>query len=208
MRERSERMLGELEGLEGGQQRDDHGRAVPLDRGQARRRRDLELDRIVDDRQPWTRGASRPRGVRPRSLARPQSVLKSPQFGVKSRHSGVAAGQGNRRVLQARCGPRRSLTFCLPCRRSRVRIPSAALENTCICRSFGLGSRVVRLRRWGLNTDWRLVHHGRRFERSRFAGILVTGRTTDLLPGRRRSKVRLTGRGRHAPLRGTALMRA
>jgi hypothetical protein len=27
-------------------------------------------------------------------------------------------------------------TFCLPCRRSRVRIPSAALEKACVCRPF------------------------------------------------------------------------
>jgi hypothetical protein len=36
--------------------------------------------------------------------------------------------------------------FCLPCRRSRVRIPSAALEKACICRTFSCSSRVVRLR--------------------------------------------------------------
>jgi hypothetical protein len=30
----------------------------------------------------------------------------------------------------------RDPTFCLPCRRSRVRIPSAALEKACVCRPF------------------------------------------------------------------------
>jgi hypothetical protein len=43
--------------------------------------------------------------------------------------------------------------FCLPCRRSRVRIPSAALGKACICRSFSWRSRLVRLRRVGLTPD-------------------------------------------------------
>jgi nucleotide-binding universal stress UspA family protein len=38
--------------------------------------------------------------------------------------------------LQAHCGPFPSSAFCLPCRRSRVRIPSAASEKACICRPF------------------------------------------------------------------------
>jgi hypothetical protein len=69
-------------------------------------------------------------------LAGPQSVLKSPQFGVKSRHFGASRADKETTCLQARCGPHRSRTLCLPCRRSWVRIPSAALEKACICRSF------------------------------------------------------------------------
>jgi hypothetical protein len=42
------------------------------------------------------------------------------------------------------------------CRRSWVRIPSAALEKAHVCRSFWLRSRMVRLRRWTL-----IGHSGR-----------------------------------------------
>ena len=41
------------------------------------------------------------------------------------------------------CG--RGRRSCLPCRRSRVRIPSAASEKACVCRSFHSSSRLVRL---------------------------------------------------------------
>jgi len=39
-------------------------------------------------------------------------------------------------VFAGKLWPIRSPAFCLPCRRSRVRIPSAALERRAICRSF------------------------------------------------------------------------
>ena len=41
----------------------------------------------------------------------------------------------NRLFAGVFCGNRRC-TLCLPCRRSRVRIPSAASEKACICRPF------------------------------------------------------------------------
>ena len=47
--------------------------------------------------------------------------------GPRGRGNGLFAALFGR---GGRCG------YCLPCRRSRVRIPSAALEKACICRSF------------------------------------------------------------------------
>ena len=65
----------------------------------------------------------------------------SPQTSVNRRDSqtpGVSHASEKQRVLQAVCDRGPSPTFCLPCRRSRVRIPSAALEKACVCRSFSL----------------------------------------------------------------------
>jgi hypothetical protein len=48
---------------------------------------------------------------------------------VKSQTPGLCADALETAYLQARCGQRPSPTFFLPCRRSRVRIPSAALSD-------------------------------------------------------------------------------
>jgi hypothetical protein len=67
-----------------------------------------------------------------RRAAGPQSVLKLPQIAVKSQTAGWAPVRDKACV----CGRLPSATFCLPCRRSRVRIPSAASKKVCICRPF------------------------------------------------------------------------
>jgi hypothetical protein len=55
---------------------------------------------------------------------------------MKSQTPGRRAEARETACLQARCTPRPSPAFCLPCRRSWVRIPSAALGKACICRPF------------------------------------------------------------------------
>jgi hypothetical protein len=79
--------------------------------------------------------------------------------------------------------------YCLPCRRSRVRIPSAALRKACICRPFFVRSRLVRLRRVGLTPDSpradRLSFQGNAL----FAGRFWFVRTEVLLRTCRRSGV-------------------
>jgi hypothetical protein len=72
---------------------------------------------------------------------------------VKSQTPRLRADIRETAGLQAPCDPSRSPTPCLPCRRSRVRIPSAALKKVCICRPFCVRSRLVRLRRVGLTPD-------------------------------------------------------
>jgi hypothetical protein len=70
--------------------------------------------------------------------------------GPRARNRGFAGISGS-------CVPQ---IYCLPCRRSRVRIPSAAFEKACICRSFSGGSGVVRLRHrtmTGQSCPWRLA---------------------------------------------------
>jgi hypothetical protein len=92
------------------------------------RPRDRPLpDRVQGPCQSWTRpGCAPPRGVGPRPLARSQSVLKPPQFGVKSRKSWHSRARPRNPCLQATCSRLPAPMLCLPCRRSWVRIPSAA----------------------------------------------------------------------------------
>jgi hypothetical protein len=100
---------------------------------------------------PWTRPGVRP-GQWCRAAAAGQSSI-SPQTAAIRRqipaHRGTSRAGKETACLQATCSRLPSPAFCLPCRRSRVRIPSAALEKAEKA-SFGLlrsCSRLVRLRR-------------------------------------------------------------
>ena len=64
----------------------------------------------------------------------------------------------------------RRRTVCLPCRRSRVRIPSAASEDLRFAGLFRWTSRVVRLRRVGLIPDSRARRASGGFKKPRLAG--------------------------------------
>jgi len=66
----------------------------------------------------------------------PLGCLKPRELPVKAVESPDAAHTGEPPRLQGICAPTRKHTLCLPCRRSRVRIPSAALGKACICRPF------------------------------------------------------------------------
>jgi hypothetical protein len=72
---------------------------------------------------------------------------------VKSQTPGPRADAQETVCLQARCGPWPCPTFFLPCRRSRVRIPSAAFERSAFAGLFCMRSRLERLRRVGLTPD-------------------------------------------------------
>jgi hypothetical protein len=72
----------------------------------------------------------------------------------------------------------RRCTFCLPCRTSRVRIPSAASKKACICRPVSWRSRLVRLRRVGLTPD------SPRPDRPPFQGIRAVCRPILVRPNR------------------------
>jgi hypothetical protein len=77
-------------------------------------------------------------------LARGASPGRSVRFqSANPRGLTVKDGDGRRQAvgqetldLQGYLGTRRRLRLCLPCRRSRVRIPSAALKKARICRPF------------------------------------------------------------------------
>jgi hypothetical protein len=68
----------------------------------------------------------------------PVGCLNPRGFPVKAGESELDIDTREPSHLQGISAPNRKHTFCLPCRRSRVRIPSAALEKACICRSFSL----------------------------------------------------------------------
>jgi hypothetical protein len=72
--------------------------------------------------------------------------------------------------ISASCVPQ---IYCLPCRRSRVRIPSAASGKALHLQVFvRVIGRVVRLRSWGLRADWRWRPTGVVLRRPVFAGML------------------------------------
>jgi hypothetical protein len=78
----------------------------------------------------WPGGRSRESGFSP------DSVRKLPVIGVESqslRPSDDWSQSHSQSGNKPRC---RANSNCLPCRRSWVRIPSAALQKACICRSF------------------------------------------------------------------------
>jgi hypothetical protein len=70
------------------------------------------------------------------------SVPKPPWFPGESRGILLRAYSSKIHCFQRLCVRNRGCRFCLPCRRSRVRIPSAAFRKTCICRSFSLGQSL------------------------------------------------------------------
>jgi hypothetical protein len=69
-------------------------------------------------------------------------VPKLPVIGVNSRPAVDGAHGLKSERLQAVLCDARFRGYCLPCRRSRVRIPSAASEKACICRSFSFAQSL------------------------------------------------------------------
>ena len=65
-----------------------------------------------------------------------RSLSKPPVSPHNSRNASLRSSLSEVVRLQAFCGAHDRPIDCLPCRRSRVRIPSAASEKACICRSF------------------------------------------------------------------------
>jgi hypothetical protein len=87
----------------------------------------------------------------------------------------------------------RHCTFCLPCRRSRVRIPSAAFGKACICRAFSCSSRSASA---SPDTNWTIVPAA---TRGRGRKVLFSRRfratsTLELLRPRRGSRSTAPGR--------------
>jgi hypothetical protein len=66
----------------------------------------------------------------------PVSVRKPPRFRGISWKASLIACSSETGILQDFSWDARDPTFRLPCRRSRVRIPSAASQKACICRPF------------------------------------------------------------------------
>jgi hypothetical protein len=66
----------------------------------------------------------------------PIGCLNSRELPVNAGESPRVQPAENPAGLQGIFGPRGGSTFCLPCRRSWVRIPSAASQKACICRPF------------------------------------------------------------------------
>jgi hypothetical protein len=121
-----------------------------------------------------------------------------PDTGAAGRHTRTAG-------LQAPCDPSPSPTLCLPCRRSWVRIPSAALEKTCFLQAFCMRRRLVRLRRVGVTPDSPRADHRPFQDNALFAGRFWFVRTEVILRGLQQvgcspaAAVTPTRTGRHDP---------
>jgi hypothetical protein len=97
----------------------------------------------------------------------------------------------------------RDLTFCLPCRRSRVRIPSAASENLRFAGIFRCGSRLVPLHPVGLIPDSRSADRRRLQGKRPVCRPISFVQTEVILQACRRSGVRLLRPLRRLVLQGT-----
>jgi hypothetical protein len=98
-------------------------------------------------------------------------------------HPGISPADIRRFAGISGRSPGRS--YCLPCRRSWVRIPSAAFQKACVCRSFP--SRQSGSAYASLGTDRGLTAGPSRrpLRKTRLCRHLATTRTTDLLrPGK------------------------
>jgi ribosomal protein L37AE/L43A len=118
---------------------------------------------------------------------------------MKLKTLGLPAGARETACLQARCGPGPSLTFCLPCRRSRVRIPSAALrkglQNGVLS---GALSSPERLSRRGFTEDRPSPAATPDLKPSGFAGEFGSSRTVDILQAPQNVLVLTVGRVKDA----------
>jgi hypothetical protein len=129
----------------------------------------------------------------------PVSVRKLRYLAMNAGLCGPSWGERKTAHLQGHSAQDGRRGFCLPCRRSRVRIPSAALKRPAFAGLFCVRSRLVRLSRVGLTPDSPRADRRPFREKRLFAGRFWFVRTEVLLRACRRSGVRSAAAVRPTP---------
>jgi hypothetical protein len=160
----------------------------------------LVAGRLVEQRAISSPALRTTTGVTPVTLGRTGERTTTARVPIRypnSRDLPVKAGEWPSALTVAKSGCLqafpyriRRCTHCLPCRRSWVRIPSAALGKVCICRPFSSRQRDRASASLGTESGLASRPPWETLRKNLLSRHLLRARTTDLLRGWKRSKVR------------------